>query len=76
MKKQIIDTEEMTLEMLNECLPQVSIGCYEWGAGDVLLKLDPIAFRQEELAYIDSLLDDGEIEYDEDLEEYVYVRGY
>lgn len=32
-------------ESLDECYPTIEIGSSEWGAGEVLREMDPIAFR-------------------------------
>ena len=56
-----IDETELTLNYLNECFDAVKICGHDYLAGDALKEIDPIAFRQEESNYIDSLMNDGEI---------------
>ena len=38
-------SEDKYAEMLNDTLPEVTVGRMSWGAGDVLREMDPIAFR-------------------------------
>jgi hypothetical protein len=46
---------EMTLEFLNETCDPVQTRGYEFEAGNVLKEMDPIAFRQEMLNYMDAI---------------------
>lgn len=46
--------EEIVEETLNEILDTVRIGEYRYDAGRALRLIDPIAFRQEILTYLDS----------------------
>ena len=47
--------EEPFDAMLEETLPRVIIGNYSYSPAVALERLDPVAYRQEFLAYIDSL---------------------
>lgn len=42
------------LEFLNDSLPVIDINGMEYLAGDVLREVDPIAFREDFLNYLDS----------------------
>ena len=53
------DVEDMTREMLNEAHPCFTVGSLTYPAGDTLEQIDPVAFREEVLAYADSLESDG-----------------
>lgn len=43
-------------EMFDECTPEVKFGCLTYLPSDVLKSVDPIAYREEVINYIDSLL--------------------
>lgn len=51
--------EEQCEEMISECYEPFKIGSMTYEAGRVLRKIDEIAFEQEMIGYIDSLLSDG-----------------
>jgi len=51
--------EDQLEDLLNECFPPISIGPYSYDPGRVLKEIDPIAFRQELLTYIDGQCKDG-----------------
>lgn len=55
------DLYEQCREEMNEAFDVVNVGMYSYLAGDVLESVDPIAFRQECINYIDRLLQDGDI---------------
>ena len=52
------DLETMFDDMLDECYPVVKFGCLEYMPSQVLKEVDPIAYREEYLTYIDSMLDE------------------
>ena len=61
------DSEEYTIELLNESQELINVAGYEYEAGTLLYRADPIAFRQAELDILDGLLNDGVvIEKDDD----------
>ena len=70
-----VDTEDLTLEMLNEIWGIVNVCGFDWEAGYLLLKVDRVAFRQAELDYIDGLVSDGILVEVED-GEYVWKDDY
>jgi len=55
------ELEDRLEELINESEETVRIGEYEYDAGRVLRRIDPVAFHQDALAYADSLMDDGYI---------------
>lgn len=52
---------EMFDECFDDCTPAVTFGCLTYQPSDVLKSVDPIAYREEVLCYIDSLLTDEHI---------------
>jgi len=52
-------------ELLNELYGPVKVAGLEFEAAEVLEKLDPVAFRQGYLDYLDSLVEDGLITEEE-----------
>jgi hypothetical protein len=60
-------TIEQAEEIFIDCLdsgqnPELTIGTLTFMASAVLKKMDPIAYREEFLCFLDSLSDDYEIE--------------
>lgn len=55
----LVDTKEKTREMLNEVWGAVGICGYLFDAGSVLEAMDPVAFRCEEIAWIDDQIEAG-----------------
>lgn len=53
-----VDSEDMTLQMLNDCYDAVKIGSLAYEAGEVLKKIDPVAFRECVNDYMDALIED------------------
>ena len=56
--KQLCD---MFDECFDDCTPDVVFGCLTYLPSDVLKSVDPIAYREEVINYIDSLLTDEQI---------------
>lgn len=54
------EAEELFSEVLDSTHDDIIICSYTYNTSDALKKIDPIAFRQEMLNYIDSLLQDGD----------------
>jgi len=52
------DLETMFDEMLDECHPTITIGSLYYNVSDVLKSVDPVAYRQEFLNYLDCLIGD------------------
>jgi hypothetical protein len=48
------EAEKMFQEFFNEVFPPVEFGCLTYDAADVLKSVDPIAYRQEFLNWLDS----------------------
>ena len=40
-----VDGEELFEELLDECYPEVKVGCCTWSAGYLMKEMDPVAFR-------------------------------
>ena len=55
------DSEEYTIDLLNETNELIEIAGLEYEAGRLLHKADPIAFRQIELEILDGLINEGEV---------------
>lgn len=55
------ELEDEFSEQLDDCWESVSVCGYEYGAGRSLRELDPIAFRESFLGWIDGLQRDGEL---------------
>lgn len=49
------ELETQCNDLLDDTLPDVAIGQYSYAPSSVLAKVDPIAHRQEILAYIDTM---------------------
>ena len=60
-KLEPIDGEELFEELLDECYPEITVGCCTWSAGQVMREMDPIAFRCGVSEELDSLAQDGQI---------------
>lgn len=60
------DSEEYTMEYLDEVHGLIDIAGLDYSAGRALFKIDPIAFRQVELDLIDQLLSDNRIHEDDE----------
>jgi len=58
------DLEERFMDMLNDCYEKVKIGGYEWDHGEAFKRLDPVAFHQDLLAFIDAEADETIITFD------------
>jgi hypothetical protein len=52
------DLEEMFDEALDECREPVKLGCLSYDVSIVLKRVDPIAYRQDFLHYLDLLMAD------------------
>jgi hypothetical protein len=48
------DAREAFEDLWDQCYPEVTMGQLSWQASRVLRELDPIAYRQELLNYVDS----------------------
>jgi len=48
-------------DLFNDCNPDIEFGCLIYLPSLVLKKVDPIAYREEVLCFIDQLLTDGKI---------------
>lgn len=57
----IINTEELTKDMLNDVYGTVKICGYDYDAGRALEEVDPVAFNEVVNNYIDARLFDGDI---------------
>ena len=51
--------EEMYDEMLDDCNDMVRIGTLEYTPSQVLKEVDPIAYREVFLEFVDDLVEDG-----------------
>jgi len=56
-----IDEEELFDEMLDECYPEIELGCCSWTPSHVMSELDPIAYRIGVQEHIDSLVEDCQL---------------
>ena len=56
-----VDGEELFEELLDECYPEVQVGCCRWSAGYLMKELDPVAFRCGVSEELDSLASDGQL---------------
>jgi hypothetical protein len=56
-----IEAETYYRDFLNDCCQEVEIGSLKYGAGRVLEKIDPVAFRTGMLDHFDCLKKDGEV---------------
>ena len=53
------DGEDMFEEMLDECYPEITVGCCSFSPSQVLKELDPTAFRIGASENLSSLAEDG-----------------
>jgi RNA polymerase subunit RPABC4/transcription elongation factor Spt4 len=56
-----VDGEEMFEELLDECYPEISIGCCTFSPSQVLKELDPVCFRIGIQEQLDSQAQDGQL---------------
>ena len=54
-----VDGDEMFEELLDECYPEISIGCCTFSPSQVMKELDPICFNIGVTENLDSLAEDG-----------------
>ena len=60
-----VDGEEMFEELLDECYPEVKVGCCTFSPSQVMKELDPVCFEIGVTENLDSLVEDGQLyEYD------------
>ena len=60
-KLEPIDGEELFEEILDECYPEIAIGCCTFSPSQVMKELDPTAFRCGVIDELDSLARDGQL---------------
>ena len=56
-----VDGEEMFEELLDECYPEIQIGCCTFSPSQVMQELDPVCFRIGVTENLDSLAEDGQL---------------
>ena len=56
-----VDGEEMFEELLDECYPEVKIGCCTFSPSQVMKELDPVCFNMGVQENLESLADDGQL---------------
>ena len=56
-----VDGEEMYEELLDECYPEIKVGCCTFSPSEVIKELDPIAFRIGVGENLDDLAQDGQL---------------
>ena len=56
-----IDDEELFDEMMDECYPEIEIGCCSWTPSHVMSELDPTAYRIGVSEHADSLVQDDQL---------------
>lgn len=56
-----VDGEELYEEILDECYPEIAIGCCTFSPSDVMKELDPTAFRIGVSENADSLVQDEQL---------------
>jgi len=62
-----VDGDEMYEELLDECYPEVKIGCGIYSPSRIIKELDPVAFDSGANENLDSLAEDGQLyEYEGD----------
>ena len=62
-----VDGDEMFEELLDECYPEVTVGCCCWSPSQVMKELDPICFNIGVTENLDSQVEDGQLyEHDGD----------
>lgn len=55
-----VDGEEMFEELLDDCYPEIKIGCCTWSPSQVMKELDPIAFNIGVDENLSNLAEDGQ----------------
>ena len=56
-----VDGEELYEEILDECYPEITIGCCTFSPSDVMKELDPTCFRIGAQENLDSLTEDCQL---------------
>lgn len=56
-----VDGEEMFEELLDECYPEVKIGCCTFSPSQVMKELDPVCFNMGVQENLESLADGGQL---------------
>ena len=56
-----VDGEEMYEDLLDECYPEIKVGCCTFSSSEVIKELDPIAFRIGVGENLDDLAQDGQL---------------
>jgi hypothetical protein len=56
-----IDDEELFDEMMDECYPEIEIGCCSWQPSYAMKELDPTAYRIGVSEHADSLVQDDQL---------------
>jgi hypothetical protein len=56
-----IDDEALFDEMLDECYPEIELGCCSWSPSHVMSELDPIAYRIGVSEQVSSLVEDCQL---------------
>ena len=56
-----VDGEELFEELLDECYPEVTVGCCTFSPSQVMKELDPTCFRIGTQENLDSLAQDGNL---------------
>ena len=56
-----VDGDEMFEELLDECYPEVKIGCCTFSPSQVMKELDPICFEIGAKENLDNLKEDGQL---------------
>ena len=56
-----VDAEDLFEEVLDECYPEVTIGCSTFTPSQIMKELDPTAFRIGAQENVDSLAEDGQL---------------
>ena len=60
-KLEPVDGEEMFEELLDECYPEIQIGCCTFSPSQVMKELDPVCFNIGVTENLDSLAEDGQL---------------
>ena len=60
-KMEPVDGDEMFEELLDECYPEVKVGCCTFSPSQVMKELDPICFNIGVTENLDSLVQDGQL---------------
>ena len=56
-----VDAEDLFEEILDECYPEITIGCSTFTPSQIMKELDPTAFRIGAQENVDSLAEDGQL---------------